>query len=102
MGTLRHDNSFDRLRNLPAIPTCVVFVTTSPGLPYIYMTVLLDFKNSEKLLSSHCLPLMICAAVKTLHIPGHLYSISKYTYPPILIVFVATLVKSHAFVSSLK
>ena len=35
MGDLRHDKSFDWLRNLPAKLKCVVFVTTSPGLPYV-------------------------------------------------------------------
>ena len=34
VGNLWHDKSFDRLNNLPAIMKCVVFVTTSPGLPY--------------------------------------------------------------------
>ena len=38
MRTLWHNKSFDRLRNLPAILKYVVFVTTSPGLPYIYHT----------------------------------------------------------------
>ena len=32
---LWHDKSFDRLRNLPAILKCVVFVTTSPALPNV-------------------------------------------------------------------
>ena len=36
MGTLWYDTSFDRLRNLSANLKCVVFVTTSPGLPYFY------------------------------------------------------------------
>ena len=34
MGALWHDKGFDRLRNLPAILKKIVFVTTSPGLPY--------------------------------------------------------------------
>ena len=31
---LWRDKTFDLLRNLPAILKCVVFITTSPGLPY--------------------------------------------------------------------
>ena len=38
MGNLWYDESFDWLRNLPANLKCVVFVTTSPGLPYMYST----------------------------------------------------------------
>ena len=34
-GTFWHDKSFDWLRNRPAILKYVVFVTTSPGLPYM-------------------------------------------------------------------
>ena len=34
--TFWHNKSFDRLRNPPAILKYVVFVTTSPGLPYAY------------------------------------------------------------------
>ena len=56
------------------------------------MTVLLDIKNNEKSLNSHCVSVMICAArvssedVTQGHLPGHLKSISKYTYPVFLIV----------------
>ena len=34
VGNHWHDKSFDGLRNLPASLKYVVFVTTSPGLPY--------------------------------------------------------------------
>ena len=34
--TLSNENSFDRLRNPSTFLKCVVFVTTSAGLPYIF------------------------------------------------------------------
>ena len=45
MGIFWHGNRFDRFRNSPAILKCVMFVTTSPGLPYLKETVFL--KNSH-------------------------------------------------------
>jgi len=34
VGNLWHDKSFGRVRNLTANLKCVVFVITSPGIPY--------------------------------------------------------------------
>ena len=48
MGNRWHDNSFDRLTNLPAILKLVFFYTTSPDLPYEHSSYLLPLRDGGR------------------------------------------------------